>query len=305
MLVLQSHICHSHGKYLFSSRFRFRTDLRRQEREAAAAAAANFNQLQMKLATTNCEMDEELRVLRKDKKALEDQCTSLSVFEQGVADMRALLDDAVHARDEALEDLDRLAQLQKKHSLTWVPSSAVKFCMQVWRDLVVFFQHSRPRSHSIGIVFILHHHPCSAGLSSASSAGAPRRIATLRPRVLRRVLRADAADSGIRLQGGGQGMRTVSRVQDGAGRMTHDTATAKMQVVFIFHCARSSTETRERARTSMNLNVDEIEENVCFRVRVIRERKKVRVQRCTRNGDTPKGPHDIGEEEDDATPKCR
>ncbi len=58
-------------------------------------------------------------MLRKDKQALEDQVTSLSVFEQGVTDMRAMLDDAVHARDEALDDLDRLASLQKKYSLTW------------------------------------------------------------------------------------------------------------------------------------------------------------------------------------------
>ena len=73
----------------------------------------------MKLALTNSEMDDELRQLRKDKRVLEDQVTTLSVFEQGVTDMRAMLDDAVHARDEALDDLDRLASLQKKYSLTW------------------------------------------------------------------------------------------------------------------------------------------------------------------------------------------
>lgn len=81
----------------------------------------------MKLALTNSEMDDELRQLRKDKQALEDQVTSLSVFEQGVTDMRAMLDDAVHARDEALDDLDRLASLQKKYSLTWYGNSFLLF----------------------------------------------------------------------------------------------------------------------------------------------------------------------------------
>jgi hypothetical protein len=41
------------------------------------------------------------------------------VFEQGVADMRALLEDAVAAKDEAIEELDRLAMVQKKYSMTW------------------------------------------------------------------------------------------------------------------------------------------------------------------------------------------
>lgn len=73
----------------------------------------------MKLATSNVEMDDELRALRKEKKALQDQITSLQAFEQGVVEMRELLDDAVTAKNEALEDLDRVCTLQQKYNLTW------------------------------------------------------------------------------------------------------------------------------------------------------------------------------------------
>jgi cell division protein FtsB len=71
-----------------------------KERETAAASAASFNSIQNKLINANSAQDEELEKLRKEKQSLCDQITSLSVFEQGVADMRTLLDDAVHARDE-------------------------------------------------------------------------------------------------------------------------------------------------------------------------------------------------------------
>lgn len=41
--------------------------------------------------------------------------------------MRALLEEAVAAKDEALEDLGRLAMVQKKYSLTWYAKSISNF----------------------------------------------------------------------------------------------------------------------------------------------------------------------------------
>ena len=107
----------------------------------------------MKLASSNVEMDDELRTLRKEKKALQDQIISLQAFEQGVVEMRSLLDDAVMAKNEALEDIDRLCVVQKNLNLTWIPESVVKYCMLCRFKFKFFGGRSKKHCHYCGRVF--------------------------------------------------------------------------------------------------------------------------------------------------------
>lgn len=107
----------------------------------------------MKLATSNVELDEELRVLRKEKKILEDQVTSLQAFEMGVVEMRNILDDTTSAKNEAIEDLNRLCSLQSKYSLTWIPEGSVKKCMACKFKFKFFGGRSKKHCHYCGRVF--------------------------------------------------------------------------------------------------------------------------------------------------------
>lgn len=104
---------------------------------------ASIGKKQMDLAQANIEMEEKVLKLEKSNADLEQKSQMSDVFEQGLNDLKRMLDNEVEDKQKLEEQIAHLTQLQMKYKLTWIPPKSCSHCMSCREKFKMFGNKSK------------------------------------------------------------------------------------------------------------------------------------------------------------------
>jgi len=112
-----------------------------------------LSQKQMEMAGSVVKHEEGTASLEKKIKQLENKTKMCEVFEQGLKDLKTMLEGEAAEKNKLQEQYEHLSRVQSKYKIAWVPNSASDHCLSCSSKFAMFGSKSKHHCRYCGRLF--------------------------------------------------------------------------------------------------------------------------------------------------------